>query len=362
MPDGELATGLSAAHILAEKIDRDGPITLGEYMKIANAAYYAGKDPFGEDGDFVTAPEISQMFGELIGIWLTDVWMRAKSPKGCHYVELGPGRGTLASDALRTMQKFGCSPDVHFVETSPVLKARQAELHDDAIWHEDIADLPEDGPLMIVANEFFDALPVEQFVATEGGWRRQMVARERSKFVAVPDTEPVTEQISSKNDFPDGTILEMSPASTGIMNELANRLYRQGGVLLVIDYGYDQPGSGSTLQAVRDHLPISPFDSPGTSDLTAHVDFHSLSQVARTRLLKVHGPAEQGQWLKAVGVDQRAKALEEAVPERSDEIRAAHHRLTHIDEMGRLFRIMAATSRNWPEPEGFIYADDAALV
>lgn len=357
MPEGE-----TAEHQLAARIDATGPISLADYMSVSNAAYYACKDPLGEDGDFVTAPEISQMFGELVGIWLADLWLRKHKPSHCHYVELGPGRGTLAADVHRTIAKFGCSPDIHFVETSPVLKAKQAELHGDATWHETIDGLPEHGPLMIVANEFFDALPVEQFVRTSTGWRRNMVARERNKFIAIPGTETVDNQISkSSRTFPTGTILESSPASGEILAALANRLAKQGGVLLIIDYGYEQPGTGSTLQAVKNHMPISPFESPGTSDLTAHVDFNSLANIARTRLLSVHGPTEQGQWLKAIGIDQRAKALIEAAPDQADTVKAAHHRLTHIDEMGRLFRAMAATSMNWPEPEGFVYSDDDAI-
>ncbi len=348
----------SALHQLAEKIDREGPITLGEYMGIANAAYYSGKDPLGEEGDFVTAPEISQMFGELVGIWLADLWLRKGSPDNSHYVELGPGRGTLASDALRAMSQFGCHTDVHLVETSPVLQAKQAELHPEASWHEDIASLPDDGPLLIIANEFFDALPVEQFVYTQAGWRQHMVARERNKFIAIPGIKPVAEQLTTKADLEVGTILESSPASINILSQLANRLAKQGGVLLIIDYGYDQPGTGSTLQAVKDHMPISPFDSPGTSDLTAHVNFLDLANVARTRLLSVHGPTEQGIWLKAVGIDQRTTSLCDASPEQADDIRAAHHRLTHLDEMGRLFRVMAATSMDWPTPEGFVYGEE----
>lgn len=353
MPDS-----ISAAHILADKIDREGPIALSEYMSIANAAYYAAKDPIGEDGDFVTAPEISQMFGELVGIWLSDLWLRKGSPENAHYVELGPGRGTLASDARRTMAKFGCDPQIHFVETSPILKAKQAALHHSAAWHETIDSLPTDGPLLIAANEFFDALPVEQYVSTQAGWRRHMVARERNKFIAIPGMTSIANQIANASGgLPNGTILESSPASVQILGDLSNRIAKQGGVIVIIDYGYDQPGTGSTLQAVKDHMPISPFDSPGTSDLTAHVDFHTLGNIAKTRLLSVHGPTEQGQWLKALGIDQRAKKLVESSPKQAEAIRAAHHRLTHLDEMGRLFRVMAATSMDWPEPEGFVYSE-----
>ncbi|MEP2987799.1 MAG: SAM-dependent methyltransferase [Parasphingorhabdus sp.] len=352
----------SALHQLAEKIDREDLITLGEYMGIANAAYYASKDPIGEDGDFVTAPEVSQMFGELIGIWLSDLYLRKGSPGNCHYVELGPGRGTLASDALRAMSKFGCQSDVHFVETSPVLKAKQADLHPDATWHETIQSLPEVGPLLVIANEFFDALPIEQFIYTKDGWRQHMVDRERNKFIAIPGTEPVADQLSTKIEFDVGTILESSPASTQILGELANRIAKQGGVLLIVDYGYDEPGTGSTLQAIKNHMPISPFDSPGTSDLTAHVNFLSLATTARNRMLTIHGPAEQGIWLKAVGIDQRMETLCKAAPKQADAIRASHHRLTHLDEMGRLFRVMAATSLDWPAPEGFIYGEESELA
>ena len=358
MPDGIKADRPSAAHVIADRIDREGPIPLGDYMAIANEHYYASKDPLGEEGDFVTAPEISQMFGEIIGIWLADLWLRKGSPDHCHYVELGPGRGTLAQDALRSLAKFGCTPTIHFVETSPVLKAKQALLHPGAIWHDDIGSLPDDGPLLVLANEFFDALPIEQFVATSGGWRRQMVARDRSKFVAVASAEVAEDRIGgSMSGFPDGTILERSPVSVELAGHLANRLAKQGGTLLIIDYGYARPGTGSTLQAVKGHMPISPFDSPGTSDLTAHVDFHTLANIARNRLLSVHGPAEQGQWLKSLGIDQRAEALINATPKQADNIRAAHQRLTHVDEMGCLFRVMAATPIDWPEPEGFSYGE-----
>lgn len=359
MPDGIKADQPTAAHIIADRIDREGPIPLGDYMAIANAHYYASKDPLGEEGDFVTAPEISQMFGEIVGIWLADLWLRRGSPDHCHYVELGPGRGTLAHDALRSMARFGCRPAVHFVETSPVLKARQALLHPDATWHDDIADLPQDGPLLIVANEFFDALPVEQFVATSGGWRRQMVARDRSKFVAVPSIDTAEDQVGgTASRFPDGTILERSPVSVEWAGNLASLLAKQGGSLLIIDYGYTRPGTGSTLQAIKDHMPISPFDCPGASDLTAHVDFHTLANIARTRLLAVSGPAQQGQWLKSLGIDQRAEALAAASPKQADAIRAALHRLTGPEEMGCLFQVMAVTAIDWPQPEGFSYGEE----
>lgn len=349
----------SAAHILAEKIGQEGPIALSDYMGIANAAYYAAKDPLGEDGDFVTAPEISQMFGEMVGIWLSDLWLRKGKPGHSHYVEshyveLGPGRGTLASDALRTMARFGCNPDIHFVETSPVLKTAQAALHPAATWHDSIASLPASGPLMVVANEFFDALPIEQFVVTDHGLRRNMVAWEDGEFTVVAENREAEGPIAkATGGLPGGAILETSPASAALLEQLAGRIAKQGGVILIIDYGYDRPGTGSTLQAVKNHKPVSPFDSPGTADLTAHVNFHSLANMAKSRLLSVHGPVGQGQWLKTMGIDQRAAKLAQTSPEQAGTVRTAHHRLTHDDEMGRLFRVMAATALDWPEPEGF---------
>ena len=344
----------SAAYILAEKIAAKGPITLSEYMSVANAAYYAAKDPLGEEGDFITAPEISQMFGELVGIWLSDLWLRKGRPDHVHYVELGPGRGTLASDALRTMERFDYNPDIHFVETSPVLKAKQAALHSGAVWHDDITDLPTNGPLMVVANEFFDALPIEQFAVTAQGLQRQLVGREHGKFVSVTDTQTDGDRVSqATGGLPPGAILETSPASGALLEQLSGQIAKQGGVILIIDYGYDRPGTGSTLQAVKSHKSISPFDSPGTSDLTAHVNFHSLANIARTRLLSVHGPVDQGQWLKALGIDQRMAKLAQNSPDKAEAVRTAHRRLTNVDEMGRLFRVMAACAMDWPDPEGF---------
>ena len=188
-----------------------------------------------------------------------------------------------------------------------------------------------------------------------------MVTRERNKFVAIPNMEAMEDrQPKLSKAVSEGTILETSPLSYSLFSNLSNRIASQGGVILVIDYGYDQPGTGSTLQAVKNHLPVSPFDSPGLSDLTAHVNFHELSNIARTRLLNVHGPVEQGQWLKAIGIDQRANALAAAVPKKAESLNAARRRLCDVEEMGRLFKVMAATAMSWPQPEGFIYADEVS--
>jgi SAM-dependent MidA family methyltransferase len=315
---------------LKARIAAEGPIPVADYMAEANTHYYATRDPFGVDGDFTTAPEISQMFGELIGIWFADLWQRAGEPKTARYVELGPGRGTLAEDALRAMRGAGLAPPVDLVETSPMLRAAQAERLP-ARWHDDLSTIADSGPLMVVANEFFDALPVRQFdrgrellVGYDGGFRR------------------------------DGPVeTEASPASVGIVGDLARRLAAQGGAALIVDYGHDLPGSGDTLQAVSGHAFADPFEAPGERDLSAHVDFHALASAARAAGVRVFGPAPQGIWLNAMGIKLRAASLAKAVPERGAEIAAARARLTAPDQMGRLFKAMALVAPGWPEPAGF---------
>jgi NADH dehydrogenase [ubiquinone] 1 alpha subcomplex assembly factor 7 len=315
---------------LKARIAAEGPISVADYMAEANAYYYATRDPFGVDGDFITAPEISQMFGELIGIWLADLWQRAGEPKAARYVELGPGRGTLAEDALRAMRGAGLAPPVELVETSPLLRAAQAE-RIPARWHDDLSTISESGPLLVVANEFFDALPVRQF---EGS--RELRIYHDGRFVR------------------DGKVeTEASPVSTEIVADLALRLAGQGGAALIVDYGHDLPGTGDTLQAVSGHLYADPFEAPGERDLTAHVDFHALATAARIAGVRVFGPAPQGAWLNAMGIKLRAASLAKAAPERGPEIAAARARLTGPDQMGRLFKAMALVAPGWPEPAGF---------
>lgn len=316
---------------LRARIAAEGPITVADYMAEANSYYYATRDPFGADGDFITAPEISQMFGELIGIWIGDVWQRAGSPAAARYVELGPGRGTLASDALRAMRASGLAPPVELVETSPVLRAAQAEQLS-ARWHDDLSTIPETGPLLVVANEFFDALPVRQF----DGERELRVEFVEGHFVR------------------DGEVrTETSPLSLSIVQDLASRISRQGGVVLIVDYGHDRPGTGDTFQAMSRHAFADPFEAPGSRDLTAHVDFPALADAARKGGARVFGPIGQGTWLNAIGIKLRAAALAKAVPEHAGDIAAARERLTAPDQMGRLFKAMALIAPGWPEPAGF---------
>lgn len=340
---------------LAKQIEESGSISVAEYMRAANAEYYSKSDPLGVGGDFITAPEISQMFGEMVGMWLTDIWMRQNRPTDCHFVELGPGRGTLAGDALRTMEQFEFLPLVHFVETSETLRAKQSQVVPQARFCNSIDELPEDGSLMIVANEFFDALAVRQLISTHSGWRERVVGRDRgTKFIAMPGSQAMDAVVPAayRNALVD-SIYETSPDTTGIVYELAARIAKQGGLLLVIDYGYARPGLGSTLQAVKNHKYADPFANPGDHDLTAHVNFFEIANLVQMMELRVSGPVDQGAWLAALGIERRAATIADAAPDRADEIFAAHDRLVADDAMGTLFKVLAISEPSWPEPEGF---------
>jgi SAM-dependent MidA family methyltransferase len=334
---------------LARLIRTSGPIPVSTFMAEANAHYYATRDPLGTAGDFITAPEISQMFGELVGLWLADLWLRSGRPADAVYVELGPGRGTLAADALRAMRGAGLDPEAHFVETSPVLRAAQAERVPQAQWHGDVASLPAHRPLLIVANEFFDALPIRQLIATRRGWHERLVTHTEAGFVPVPG--PLIPAPLAPAET--GTVVETSPASLGIARALAQRLVASGGAALVIDYGATRSGVGETLQAVSRHDYADPWQKPGSRDLTAHVDFEALARAAAAEGVKVAGPRTQGEWLRAMGIDARAEVLARPAPDRADEIETARSRLVDPDRMGKLFKALALVSPAWPEPEGF---------
>ena len=329
---------MTALDLLKRRIAASGPITVAEFMRLALAehsvGYYATRDPLGSTGDFITAPEISQMFGELIGLWCADAWQRLGGPPEIHLIELGPGRGTLAADALRAMRGAGLAPPVELVETSPALRAAQAARLPGARWHDDISTLPADGPLLIVANEFFDALPIHQY---DPGGRELRVDYRGGRFV-----RDEAERIG-----------EHSPASLEIVGALAGRLKAQGGAMLIIDYGSDRIAAGDTLQAVSGHAYADPWEAPGTRDLTAHVDFPLLARKAGSGGAHVHGPTTQGKWLDAMGLQQRAAALAKAAPERTEEIAAARDRLADPSQMGRLFKVLAMRAPGWPEPAGF---------
>jgi SAM-dependent MidA family methyltransferase len=337
---------------LRARIARDGPIGVADYIAAANQHYYASRDPLGEEGDFTTAPEISQMFGELVGLWLADLWQRAGRPAGVRYVELGPGRGTLADDALRAMRGAGLTPPVELVETSLVLRAAQRAMLPAARWHDEAEGLPEGIPLLIVANEFFDALPVRQWVKAEDGWRELVVIAQEDCFrrTAGELSDPPS---FAPREAPNGTIVEARPSGQAIAAALAQRLRAGGGAALIVDYGHDRHAAGDTLQAVSRHAFADPWAEPGARDLTAHVDFESLCDAARAEGVRVFGPVGQGNWLRAMGIDLRAASLAKAAPERTEEIVLARERLTAPEHMGKLFRVLALVAPNWPVPEGF---------
>ena len=317
---------------LRERIAAEGPISVDTFMEAANAYYYGTRDPFGARGDFTTAPEVSQMFGEVVGAALADCWKRAGAPADAIYAELGPGRGTLAADALRVLRSAGFPGEVHLVETSPLLRDAQKALVPDAIWHDGIDDLPAKS-LFLVANEFLDALPIQQRI--EGVERRVLVAAGGLAFDR------------------DGEVSETSPAREAAINSIATRLAAKGGVAIFIDYGHERSAPGDTLQAVASHGFSPVLANPGEQDLTSHVDFETVRNAA-TEAGAICSPlVTQGEWLNALGIGARAAALAAANPDRADELAAQVQRLTGRDQMGALFKALAIRSPGWPEPAGF---------
>jgi SAM-dependent MidA family methyltransferase len=316
---------------LRDRIKAEGPITVEAFMNACNEHYYATRDPLGVEGDFTTAPEISQMFGEMIGGALADCWTRAGAPAEAIYAELGPGRGTLAADALRMMRAAGFRGEVHLVETSPVLRDVQRKAVPDGQSHDSIDDLPA-RPLLLVANEFLDALPIRQHV---GGVERRVVidggglAFDR-----------------------DGEIVETSPARDEAIGSIATCLAAKGGAAIVIDYGHERSAPGDTLQAVRRHGFAPVLADPGAQDLTAHVDFQAVAEAATDTGAAVTPIVAQGEWLIRLGIEARAQALARANPDRANDMQIALERLTSRDQMGELFKVLAIHSPDWPAPAG----------
>ena len=340
--------------IFARLIANTGPISLMHYMGESNIRYYASRDPLGEAGDFITAPEISQMFGELIGLWLADMWIRAGREQPVHYVELGPGRGTLARDALNAAKRYGLTPSVHFVEGSTELRDVQLAAMPSAQFHHDLSSVPMYGPVLIVGNEFLDALPVRQLVKTADGWRERMVGLEGQRFVPIAGTQPMDTALpEARRQAADGTIIETCPGAAAVVYEIAGRLLEQGGAALLIDYGYDALRDGSTLQAVREHRMVDPFAMPGEADLTAHVDFATLANIASSRGVKWLGTVPQGRWLRELGIEARADSLAAIAPEHRAAIHSAKDRLIGEGQMGLLFKVMGLAAPGWPEGAAF---------
>ncbi|GGE59235.1 class I SAM-dependent methyltransferase [Actibacterium pelagium] len=349
------------AEILSRRIAQTGPISVADYMAECllhpEHGYYSTRDPFGAGGDFTTAPEISQMFGEMLGLCLAQTWMDQGSPKAFTLAEIGPGRGTLMSDILRIAKAvpgFVEAARVHLIEASPTLRKVQRQTLGDhpVTWLDDAQALPNDQPLFLVANEFFDALPIRQFQRDEKGWRERMVGlQDTTLAMGLSSPAPIALLDHRLADTQPGQIVETCPAAAPIVQAIGARIADNGGCAILIDYG-DWHSLGDTLQALRDHQPEDPLANPGEADLTAHVDFEVLAladvSVNHTAM------TPQGVLLERLGITPRAQQLAQKLAGDALESHiAAHRRLTHPQEMGNLFKTIALYPRDAPPPPGF---------
>jgi NADH dehydrogenase [ubiquinone] 1 alpha subcomplex assembly factor 7 len=345
---------------IAKLIETQGPLSVAQFMTIAlhdpAAGYYATRNPFGARGDFVTAPDISQIFGELLGLWCVQAWLDQDKPARSQLVELGPGRGTLMADALRAAKlapEFLTSVEVVMVEASPVLRGQQKDRLKDCgvrvTWKERFEE--SDRPLFLIANEFFDALPVRQFVHTERGWCERMVVVDKGALAFA--LSPVASVVAVEGDAPIGGVWETSPATLALAEEIGHTIARHGGAALVVDYGYDQPGFGETLQAIGGHQFKELLGSPGEIDLSAHVDFASFAAAARRGGAQTFGPVGQGKFLEALGIKARAEKLEKSNRKNASLIKDGVDRLVKPDQMGTLFKALAIMPPRVATPPGF---------
>jgi NADH dehydrogenase [ubiquinone] 1 alpha subcomplex assembly factor 7 len=335
----------------------DGPIPVAQFMALALGhpvhGYYIARDPFGPRGDFITAPEISQMFGELIGLWAAAAWNEMGRPGRVRLVELGPGRGTLMADALRAVkvaQDFRAALAVDLVEISPAMRRRQQQTLGDCgvplSWHATPAEVPEDGPLIVIANEFFDALPVHHAVRAADGWHERMIGiGDGGKLVLALSPDPIPNFSAMLpprvGAAPVGAMFEWR--SDALVTEIAGWLVRRGGTALIIDYGHAESACGETLQAVGRHSPVEVLERPGEVDLSAHVDFWALGSAAIRAGARVLGPVPQRAFLRELGIETRAAMLKTAAGARAAEIDSALSRLTEAGPrgMGELFKVVA---------------------
>jgi len=355
---------MTLSALLAGRIRAEGPIPVAAFMAEAlghpRHGYYMARDPFGVAGDFTTAPEISQMFGELIGLWCAIVWQSMGSPARVVLAEMGPGRGTLMADLLRaarTLPAFAAALDVHLIETSPSLRNRQAQIlaAESVTWVERFEELPA-GPLLLVANELIDALPIRQFVKQDGRWFERMVGLdaagafifETGPEIAAPPLAP------SVLPAPDGAIAEACEPGRALAAAIATRLAAQGGAALLVDYGPTASAAGDSLQAVKGHAYHPALADPGHCDLTAHVDFQALAEAARAAGATVLGPVAQGRFLPSLGLEERTVMLmRSSSAEKAADIAASARRLIDPAEMGTLFQVLALVSPDLPPPPGF---------
>lgn len=354
------------AESLKKQMRQNGPIDVGKFMSDTVAYYYSHNKPFGQNGDFTTAPEISQMFGEVIGAWVADYWIKLGQPEHFLLIELGPGKGTLMADMLRATKNvpgFHKAMEIILIENSPSLTKIQKETLAgySVTWLEqmDYERLRDKAaPVIIIGNEFFDALPVRQFQMSEKGWRERMVAlNEQEEFIF--GLGPVADSIAV--DLPKSAsaddIYEISPVRISCMSNIAALVKKCGGGALFIDYGYDEqetPVKGDTLQAVKNHDFVPVLSDIGMADLTSHVDFHALRIAAEQERATVFGAVEQGRFLQELGIGMRAQMLcRHADDKQVKDIESAYERLCAPDQMGALFKVMAITHDPQFIPAGF---------
>ncbi|MBF0561049.1 MAG: SAM-dependent methyltransferase [Alphaproteobacteria bacterium] len=354
-----LPDNASLTDILRDDIRAKGPIPVAAFMARAVSAYYARGTGFGAAGDFTTAPEISQVFGELVGLWAAVVWRQMGAPAPVRLIELGPGRGTLMADFLRAVTvvpDFAAAIDLHLVETSPALRILQRRALGERVvaWHDRMAEVP-DGPALVVANEFFDALPIRQLVRAGDEWRERVVKWAGDGFVfALGDKVPDPPLAPAVHTSSQGAIAELCPEGLALAAALGRRLVSHGGAALIIDYGPARSAAGDSLQAIRRHAYHPPLERPGEADLTAHVDFQALAEAARTEGAQAHGPVEQGDWLRQLGLGTRVRRLLAAAPpQKGTGILRAAHRLVDPAEMGTLFKVLALTAPSLSPVPGF---------
>ncbi len=346
------------ADLLIRRISATGPITLADYMADClmhpDHGYYSTRDPFGAAGDFITAPEISQMFGELLGLCLAQTWLDQGSPPRFTLAELGPGRGTLMADVLRATKGvpgFHAAAKLVLVETSPVLRGLQGQTLAAyrPSWADSVAALP-DQPLYLLANEFFDALPITQFQRDIAGWRQRMVGlRDGALTFGLSDPLPCPDPRFAAD--PVGTVVETCPMAAPIAAHIGATIGQYGGAAILIDYG-GWRSKGDTLQALRNHAPENPLANPGEADLTAHVDFEALALAVGPGLC--HKLVDQGTWLARLGIQARASRLAQSLS--GDALQnhlTATRRLTDPAEMGTLFKALALCPPHFPPPPGF---------
>jgi NADH dehydrogenase [ubiquinone] 1 alpha subcomplex assembly factor 7 len=363
----EATDDLSLAARLHARIAENGPLTIEAFMQAcssdAASGAYASRQPIGGAGDFITAPEISQIFGELLGLWSVAVWQSMSAPRAVTVAELGPGRGTLMADALRAWRAvppFVDTVSVALIETSPVMVAAQRsslrEARVPVSWYATLDELP-DGPLILLTNEFVDALPIRQFIYRDGTWRERLVASDRSGGFCFTEGDRLAlgDQASDLPDeAPDGSILETRPAAKTLLRELGRRASVAPLAALIIDYGHDESGFGDTLQAVRGHRFAATLGDPGSADLSAHVDFADLKRQASALGLKPYGPMPQGEFLLKLGLGERHdRLLQRATPAQAEAIASGASRLVDPKQMGILFKALALTGAGLPPPPPF---------